>query len=204
MPRLLCKIFATSLLVLVPATLLAQEPKPKSGRDHSMPYYLQKRPVLAVQLSGVVSEAPTAGNAAELALEVQPPWTQAIGVISVGGHLRYHLAESGSSLIGYGARAAYQAKWFSRQWVVPVVGYSYDRTRYSLEGGASGTLASPALFYGVRLFLSEADPAAAAELYNGMGVTRAYLSLEISQKSASNADLSLAGRSTTVGLRFEF
>jgi hypothetical protein len=220
MLRLLCRIFATRLPIAPGLALLAaisltaaaetaaaeeltEKPRPKSGRDHSIPYYLQKRPVFALQLSGVAHESETLGNAGELALEVQPPWTQVIGVISVGGHLRYHLADAGSRLIGYGVRAAYQAKWFARQWLVPVVGYSYDRTQYSLSGGASGTLASPAVFYGVRFFLSEADPAAAAELYNGLGVSRAYLSFETSEKTAANADLSLAGRATTVGLRFE-
>ena len=226
-PRsLLCttalRVVQIGLLGLLGQASLADEseplptsPRPKSNRDHSVPYYLQRRPSLALELSSALSSAlgasSTIGGTSlssvrsfEFSGDVQPPFLQAIGVVSLGVHVRHHLTSEASRITGYGAQLGYQAKWFTNQWVVPMVSYSLDTLNYELNSGTQGTLQDPGLSYGVLLCISAADPAAAAEFYNGFGVTRTYLSIQTYQKSASNTDLTLSGRVTSLGLRVEF
>ena len=114
------------------------------------------------------------------------------------------ISDSTSRITAYGAQISYQAKWFTNQWIVPVAGYSLDQVNYQLTSGATGTLASPGLFYGAHLSLSALDPDAAAELYSGYDVTRVYLTVELSSRNANDANLALSGKSTSFGLRFEF
>lgn len=189
--------------------------KPRSNRDHSIPYYLQKRPIIALQIGGALNSALGAEStiqgasldsttSVEVSADFQPPWIQAFGVVAVGVHARHHITSQASRITGYGAQAAYQAKWFTNQWVVPVVRYSLDTLNYKLSGGGTGSLSDPGLTYGALLFLSAADPGAAAEFYNGYGISRVYLALETGQKSASDASFVLSGRVTTASLRFEF
>ncbi len=186
----------------------------RSSRDYSTPYYLQKRPLFALQLSGssraalgadsvIAGQALDGARGLETGLEVQPRWIQAVGVISLGLNAGYHRSSAADRLLVYGLRGAYQAKWFTNQWVVPVIGYSMGKVAYKLPSGSSGSIPSAGLFYGLRFFLSAADPDAAAEFYNGYDVSRVYLTLETTQRSGADSNLSLAGRSTSVGLRFE-
>lgn len=190
-------------------------PRARSNRDHSIPYYLQRRPVLALQIGGalnsalgadstVAGESLDSARSFEISGDFQPPWVQAIGVLAFGVHVKHHIASQVSRITGYGAQAGYQAKWFTNQWVVPMVRYSLETLNYKLTSGTTGSLSAPGLTYGALLFLSAADPAAAAEFYNGYGISRAYLAIETGQKSASNASFTLSGRVTSVGLRFEF
>jgi hypothetical protein len=183
-------------------------PRRRSGRNHSIPFYLQKKTWLGVQFSGALSNAlgssSLAAKGGTLSFEFQPPWTQVIGIIGLGANFSYFKSEAATRLLGYGAQFSYQARWFPNQWIVPVVTYSLNSLQYALAGGASGTLSTPGLTYGARLFLSALDPGAAAEFYNGYKVARAYLTIETGTQNASNADLSLGGRATTLGLRLEF
>ncbi|MFN7685618.1 MAG: hypothetical protein ACK5QT_09430 [Oligoflexia bacterium] len=214
LPMAYALFLSASVLMASADDATGQSPQKRSGIDHSIPYYLQKRPTWAFQFSGSWTQAlgseARAGNSSltssrsgELAIEYQPPWVQALGVLSGGVHVRYHSASAAKRLLGYGGRLAYQAKWFTNQWVVPVAGYSLDQVYYELNSGAQGTLANPGIFYGLRFFLSAADPGAAAELYNSLGVTRTYLSVELFDRQASNADLTLSGRTLAIGLRME-
>ena len=193
-----------------PATTPSATPAPRrrSGRNHSIPFYLQKKTWLGVQFSGALSNAlgssSLAAKGGTLSVELQPPWTQVIGIIGLGANFSYFKSDAATRLLGYGAQFSYQARWFPNQWIVPVVTYSLNSLQYALSGGASGTLSTPGLTYGARLFLSALDPGAAAEFYNGYKVSRAYLTIETGTQNASNADLSLGGRATTLGLRLEF
>jgi hypothetical protein len=198
-----------------PAGASSSVTRTRSGRNHSLPFYLQKRTTLALQLSGNLKNALGTETAlsggttlsetrgGNLSLEFQPPWTQAIGVIGLGAQFSYYQNTAVTRLLGYGALASYQARFHPNQWVVPVVGYSMNTLNYQLTSGSTGTLSASGLTYGLRFFLSAADPGAAAELYNGFNVSRVYLTLESGTSSASNADLSLSGRTTSFGLRFE-
>jgi len=201
---------AAPFAAAAPATTPSATPSPRrrSGRNHSIPFYLQKKTWLGVQFSGALSNAlgssSLAAKGGTLSIELQPPWTQVIGIIGLGANFSYLKSDSATRLLGYGAQFSYQARWFPNQWVVPVVTYSLNSLQYELAAGASGTLSTPGLTYGARFFLSALDPGAAAEFYNGYKVSRAYLTIETGNTSASNADLSLGGRSTRIGLRFEF
>ena len=199
------------------------EPAPKKPKkDYSVPFYQQKRPRWALELSAAGRSALGSSSAVSTAdpggirgfqfqAEYQPEWFQALGVLGVGVSGALYLTspakavtDSLAGLLSYGYQFRYQARFIRNQWIVPFAGYRGQWVRYGLKNDVSGTLGANGAFFGGMILLSAFDEGSAAELYANMGISRVYLLAESRSFDASDASLTLSGSSYFFGLRFEF
>ncbi|MBU6375875.1 MAG: procyclic acidic repetitive family protein [Bdellovibrionales bacterium] len=197
-------------------------PVKRAKKDYSVPFYQQKRPNWALEisaaarsglgnLSSISSADPSGIRSFQIQGEFQPQWFQLLGVLGIGGSGALYLTsptnavtQSLAGLLSYGYQARYQARWIRNQWVVPFVGYRGKVLRYQLKNDLAGTLSTQGVFYGGMILLSALDEASAAEMYANMGVSRVYLLAEASSLEGSDSNITLKGSTYFFGLRFEF
>ncbi len=148
--------------------------------------------------------------ALDLLFQYQPKIIQKYGVLGIGPFFTvYPMSGSGDtstafSNLSFGGQIHYQARYFERQPVVPVVSYSVEYFNYRFLSGVSGSLIASGPTAGLWLFLNFLEPSSSNELFLDYGILRSYLVAEYRMIQGSNKDLTFSGGSLYFGLRFEF
>jgi len=150
--------------------------------------------------------------------EFQPRVLQKIGVLSVGPSISIYPVSDSKSLLSNGGKitssvysvwsvggiARYQARWFRNQWIVPTIGYAYDRIAYRPSGAPSGVTTQQGPVFGAMLLLNALDPDTAASSYADPGIVRSYLFAEMKRPKGGDATLAVRSSVYQFGLRIEF
>ncbi|MGK5086917.1 hypothetical protein WDW86_05120 [Bdellovibrionota bacterium FG-2] len=190
-------------------------------RDPRIPLYTTLRPSFGVQATGSLKafggkdiNADQKGKPARalaLEFEYQPPFIQAIGVVSLGlsANLFPIAAEAGLtpntlSIWSGGGQIRYQARFFREQILVPMGGYEAEYMSYRFVSGVKSRVMAKGPFFGGYLLLNMFEPSAAAQMFATNGVTRTYLVAEYRTLKGSDANINLTGSSLYFGLRFEY
>jgi hypothetical protein len=164
----------------------------------------------------VPNQGSTPTYAFDLAFEIQPRFLQSIGILGLGPRIGiYPIFEGGvtssiTSIYSLGGQIRYQARFFRRQFIVPMVAYSIENFNYRFTQGAGNIAAYTGSFWaqgpiwGAWILLNSLDPGASADFYIDNGVARTYLVFESRILSATDPVVKFAGASYYLGLRFEF
>lgn len=190
--------------------------------DPRVPIYQRSRPMWSIEVSGssrgvgTSSVVPGLNGATmrglQLSFDFQPPWTQSLGILSLGPTLTLYpifeaqqeVTATKAGIWGPGAQFRYQFHYFREQPVVPYVGYEMQWLPYALTEGGTGRLNVKGSILGVALLLNWMDPGAAAEFYVNYGVSRTYLVAELHDVAGEDDRFLFSGTSSFFGLRFEF
>jgi hypothetical protein len=140
------------------------------------------------------------------------PW-QSIGAFSIGPNLALFNPELTPAAISSsplnlmaGVTLRYQAKWFLNQPVVPTasVAWNYHRLKSAFVVAPYATGSGVSVAAGLLLHLGWIDRHTAKEAFQSLGMTRAYLSLELEKTNFQNQVFSLDALFYLFGVRFEF
>jgi hypothetical protein len=146
----------------------------------------------------------------QLSFEFQPAFLQSIGVIGLGPTVGVYPIFAGGvtsnpwAIYSLGGQVRYQARFFRKQFIVPVFSYSVDYFSYRFTSGKSGRFFANGPAGGIWILLNALDPGTAAEFYVDNGVLRTYIIAEARMLEAQSSEVSLSGFSYYFGFRFEF
>lgn|GEM_PF-1794605 len=181
--------------------------------DPSIPWYQSLRSRWGLQFRTGIRNFPStqaSGNLYQVAFEWMIPFQKA-GILSLGGafggihNLQIGFTNQSISPM-VGGLIRYQLKVFKNQPIVPTAAVTYDYYRIP-NGGPfaqvpSGTLTG--FSYGLMLNLTWIDQVTARDAYRSLGLTKAYLTAEISQPEFKNSVFVLKPTFYLFGLRMEF
>ena len=145
--------------------------------------------------------------------EYQPKFVQKIGVLSIGPAVSvYPIFSSGKistnawSIWSIGGIVRYQARWFRNQWLVPTIGFAFDRISYNAAqgNGVAGSTTQSGPVFGLMLLLNAIDPDTAAASFVEPGIVRSYLFAELKKPTGGDAVIVPANPVYQFGLRIEF
>jgi hypothetical protein len=144
-------------------------------------------------------------------LEYQPEWFQKMGILSFGPSVNLYPAFSSNddfpnaeAIWSIGAQIRYQFRYKEQQFLVPMLGFNYEKLSYHLvtEGTGSLTIAGPVA--GLNILLNDLDKMNATAFYFDAGVLKTYLVLEGRLMEGDNGVMDVSGLSWFFGIRMEF
>jgi hypothetical protein len=146
-----------------------------------------------------------------LAFEYQPEWFQKMGILSFGPSLSLYPSFSSNddfpnaeAIWSIGAQIRYQARFKEQQFIVPMIGFNYEKVSYHLvtEGTGSLDISGPVL--GIEVLLNSLDPDSSTAFYFDMGILKTYFVLEARLLEGDDGVMDVSGLSWFFGVRMEF
>ncbi len=185
--------------------------------DPRVPPHYYYRPQFGVSFMGTARAFASIGGGTvrgfSLLFEYQPRFVQKIGVLSIGPTVAVYpiyvsnsLSGSAASIWSVGGIVRYQARWFRNQWLVPTVGFAFDRISYNASAGSgnAGSTTQSGPVFGLMLLLNAIDPDTAAASFVEPGIVRSYLFAELKKPTGGDAVIVPANPVYQFGLRIEF
>jgi hypothetical protein len=147
----------------------------------------------------------------ETAFDYQPSIFQNYGILGLGAVLGIYpflknsnLTNSAFSIWSWGGRIQYQARYFHRQPLVPILGYEAYQTIYRFTSELYHRILMHGPKMGLWFFLNILDPNSATSFYLDKRILRTYLLLESLYERGNNNSVSIRGWTYKLGLRVEF
>ena len=181
-----------------------------SEYDPRIPPYYYYKPQWAVGLfyaPRAFGDVSTVIRGASIVFEYQPRFLQKIGVIGLGPVFSVYPITSPSwnlNAWSVGGIVRYQARWFQNQWLVPTLGFSFDRITYNVKTPPSVTTTESGPVFGLMFLLNAIDPDTAAQSFVEPGFVRSYVFAELKRPTSSDVLLANQGNVWQFGLRIEF
>ncbi len=136
-----------------------------------------------------------------------------LGTLALGPSVEYlHFADTsdasqkGTHLMlawSYGGQIRYSAHYSEKQWLVPTAAYHFQRWNYKRTNAPSGEFNAQGPSLGAWLYLNAIDRESARTMRTGLGIQRAYLTLDWKRVEGSDSSLSITGDGFHLGLRLE-
>ncbi len=157
-------------------------------------------------------------SAIGLMADYQPAFLQVLGVFDLGATIAIHpifpspnpYVNSIASNYTLGLQAKYQLRFFSGQFLVPVVGYFADAFFYAFNQPNSpstvtqGRTVIQGPLLGAWLLLNWMEPSVARDYFVDSGASRTYLTFEARKMVSNEPSLPINGFTYLFGLRSEF
>lgn len=216
------KALALALPALCSATLSIAATPSNDGQSHKhlKDRWVESRPQWGLQLKASSSNLgdrtfnyrgnPSHSHSFGIDAEFQPSFLQFIGVLGIGPSFVTYSnpgsARAAKDLVlatGFGAQARYQAKLFRHQWLVPTVSYRAEQLRFRLQDDTRGSTLAKSYGAGLWLSLSELAHLEGQKFFASYGVSRVYITSEMSIPHQTRGELDQTGKHVHFGLRVE-
>ena len=187
----------------------------KEEYDSTNPTYIHATSHVAIGLRFALHGVPGDSAIGDL-YQFYAEWVlpfQRMGIFSVGGNLGVFALHEPDTALPYpnylnallGGQARYQLKFTPNQLIVPTAEIELDYYRFLKPDGQSylsGINVSPS--FGVFINMGWIDSVTAKDAYENIGLSKAYLTLEVKPMKLSTDYFSLSGAAYLFGIRTEF